>query len=188
MSCDIAAEGYYIDEVGKSLPCPANAYCAGDTYLPRPQQGYFIDRSKLEYAGRVYACLHATCKSELGANHSVCWTPRYFNESWLDQHHVNCLLNSFTCAKGSTGPLCGTCQNGYFFAVADQTCELCGNSWLKLPVLVFLACALLFFSFSFLVSRIKSFKQHVMDLWIVQLLKKVDGGLLRVLWSNYQVR
>jgi hypothetical protein len=142
-SCDIAAEGYYIDIDGSSQECPSNAACSGGLNWPVPLEGYYIDRSNIDTADRVDRCHRKTCIVKATANVSSCWLVACYADADMyfsaDDGTVNieckssvCEGKSLQCMEGSDGVLCGSCSDGYTYSSSAQTCLACEiGSWDK---------------------------------------------------------
>lgn len=61
--CDLAAAGYYFrfGNMSTSIICPSDAKCLGRFDMPRPREGYWVERRNIKYADDVYSCFRGTC-------------------------------------------------------------------------------------------------------------------------------
>jgi len=186
-SCDRAVADFYIDiqtDDKLSKECPNHAFCEGGNYLPRPASGYYIERHNKDYLGVVYRCIHKTCDRDY-MNES-CWLASYLNETWFEEKGMKeCNSDSLQCAKGSHGALCGSCKDGYIFSSTEQNCIRCGEAWINvIPMLIFLMLGIVFV-YLVRTDRI-TFGNCASDSWL-GMLRRIDSGLMRVVWSNYQI-
>ena len=59
--CLLASPGYFLGADGAAVKCPENGKCDGQDAMPRPEEGFWVDRSKIKFAGNLYACPRRTC-------------------------------------------------------------------------------------------------------------------------------
>jgi hypothetical protein len=62
-----------------------------------------------------------------------CWTIDAYNASSKSaiqaaEEGGSCDTDALQCAEGSTGPLCGSCKDGYTFNSAYATCVACDSA------------------------------------------------------------
>jgi hypothetical protein len=209
-SCDIAAEGYYIDIDGSSQECPSNAACSGGLSWPVPLEGYYIDRSNIDTADRVDKCHRKSCSVKATANVSSCWLVACYADADMyfsvDDDNVNseckssvCEDKSLQCMEGSDGVLCGSCSDGYTYSSSAQTCLACEvGSWdedvgfLLMCAAVGAGCMILFL-YHWIMRR-RGLEGDAGCDWciVVRMMKKMVGvlwvqnqtGVLRVLVRN----
>ena len=108
-SCTLSAVNYYLKQE-TSKPCPANAECNGGVQMPRPVDGFWIDRTKSKYADLPLRCARETCKGASGEydddDKSLnCWTEPAYGAEWAAEV---CESDSLQCLPGSGGILCGS--------------------------------------------------------------------------------
>lgn len=98
--CDRCDSNYFPDENERDLclPCPSGAFCPGGLTFPAPEEGFWVDRSKLAAdAQYVYRCPRDTCKGV--DDPDICWTAG----NWTTAACSN--SDTMLCHKGSAGPL-----------------------------------------------------------------------------------
>ena len=110
-------------------PCPAHAICDGGTAMPRPEQGYWVDRRELESAYLVYPCLRDTCTGGRSGSKS-CWDASSFNSTECSAQE------ELLCEEGAQGFLCQSCENGYTFSSALSKCLECESADNMVPIVV----------------------------------------------------
>lgn len=186
-NCTLAAVGYYIDpktESSKSCPSDTECKCRGGSYLPIPSDHHYIQRFSPQYAGEVHRCFHKTCIG-LKTGLDSCWSMDYFNRSWLVAQGLEsvCTSTSLQCSTGSYGPLCGACKKDYIYSSTHQECIRCGQ-WGNIQLVTLCLGFVLVFLLSI---AFMSNSSNVDKYWLTGMLKRMDGGMLRVLWVNYQV-
>jgi hypothetical protein len=114
-SCDLAAEGYYLDpRTLLSTPCPSHANCSkGGKLLPLPLKGYWVARNQdLLHVDKMYLCQRSTCKggSTNSPDEEACWTSLNYNSSACDTNALECdfarersalpIMQAFDCVFG----------------------------------------------------------------------------------------
>jgi hypothetical protein len=161
VSCDAgyypAPERYITDTTEACRPCPEGAVCEGDNTLPFPRRGYWIDRDEMGvHRGQVFACSWETCIGSRETAHrllaleqqeglpptaessivSDCWTIDYFNSSV-------CTTDNLECARGSRGPICGSCESSFTYNSALRECVSCTGQRNLVPAIVSFSLAAL---------------------------------------------
>ena len=133
VSCDLAASDYYLVPVASvgsgsgmteeggnwgapntSAPCPANAVCAGGRQAPVPDRGWWVDRSRYQYAGELYRCSRSTCQGGRAMNAScfagdVAYSDYYRSSRRKGTTPAECVDRSegtaLLCTEGALGYL-----------------------------------------------------------------------------------
>ena len=123
-TCDLCKEGYYKDpEDEKCHECPDHAKCVGNNKLPIPNKGYWIDRAEPKFSGTVMQCPRGEIACDGGIQRQTnkdCWSLSNFTSCSPD----------LSCTPGSTGPLCGACEQGFALNSLARTCDDCRqDSW-----------------------------------------------------------
>ena len=160
--CDLATADYFLDPANdfRTTECPDNAVCLGGLDMPRPQESFWVDRSKAIFASSIYRCFRSSCtgvtptttiyddddnidsndESGSGVRRLIaasevinCWTLDAYNASSRSavqarMHGGSCNEDALQCAEGSTGPLCGSCKDGYTFNSAHASCVACDSA------------------------------------------------------------
>ena len=108
-------------EAGQCSECPTHASCVGGTSLPIPDKGFWIDRTELKFSDIVIRCPRGETACDSGDERQTrtkdCWSLSNFSACSL----------GLVCTPGSTGPLCGACDEGWAKSLS-QTCESCPSS------------------------------------------------------------
>jgi hypothetical protein len=150
---------------------------------------------------RSYACSRSTCKGVMSS---------YGSSSLREQRRLNanatvddgadsldcwrlsanksdvCQSDVLQCTLGATGPLCGSCDDGYFFSTNDLLCQSCSAP--KQRTVIFLSLYLIIGAVVVsLYTGILNIPNRMQQTVIFGILNKFDSGTLRVVWSNYQV-
>ena len=87
------------------------------TTLPIPKEHYWSDRSTAKQTVHILRCPRETCG---GPVREACWTMASVNGlAGDDDNATKCPLD-VVCIPGSTGPLCGACDDGYTFNSLKQ--------------------------------------------------------------------
>lgn len=92
-NCAIANFDYYLTSLDTPVSiktCPPYALCNGGYQLPVPADGYWVDRSIFENAGRIYRCYRDTCRR----SNSSDWDARRFNTSTPEQCKAGAGVNN----------------------------------------------------------------------------------------------
>jgi hypothetical protein len=147
--CNLCVEGYYYYK-DECIECMEHATCLGGDFYPYPKKGYFMDRSKNKFANHIYRCELDTCPGfkrklssppqdasmvyddDLSNELLSCWTSDNYDTTTTD----SCNSDMLQCAKGSFGPLCGSCQEEYTLYVADRKCIRCNSMKAIVPAVV----------------------------------------------------
>ena len=187
----------------------------GALFAPVPEAGFWVDRSSYAYASAVYDCPRENCKGGQKANSSCwshrAYGPYAAPLAEDDDaaqpallgpaggggaacegsycggpaQSVFCDSAEVLCEKGSTGPLCGTCEYGYIFRTTSRTCELCqaaeGTTFAVLAVGAALALVAVLVGYGWL--RVPCVRRNPVLLF----LSHIDGGSLKVVWVTYQL-
>ena len=209
--CDLAAVGYFLDPANEfaATVCPENADCRGGLEMPRPKLNFWVDRSKAIYASSIYSCSRSSCigatiddddnndgsgvRRRLAAAPEVqnCWTIDAYNASSKSAMQAAeeggpCYEDTLQCTEGSTGPLCGSCLDGYTFNSALSQCVLCESASNLNPIIIMSSIG-----FSGLVAAVLRWRgfnlQKYVRLPSFPFLKHADKGTLKVLWSTTQI-
>lgn len=97
-----------------------------------------------------------------------------------------CESDSLQCTLGATGPLCGSCESGYFYSSTALVCQPCNSAKLKnlivpgIGLFIGIVVAALY-------SKTLFIPEGMRRTWIFFVFQRLDSGTLRVVWSNYQV-
>ena len=172
-ACDLCLEGRFLADDGTCKTCPANAYCGGGATLPRPNEGYWSDRSRPHLAPYIYLCAWETCKGA-SDDKDACWTRRGF-------YNTSCDESKLLCTTGASGPLCGICDEGYTFSSSQKICVDC-KSENSILTPEFVVCVLIVTAMFVGFFAIKKYPV----LWSYLLLA-VGKGKAKVFWSNLQI-
>ena len=114
------------------------------------------------------------------ANSLDCWR---FSASKSDA----CQSDVLQCTPGAIGPLCGSCDAGFFYSSTLLVCQSCKTHTVKnvvVIVVVFLICVLGGMLYT---GRLR-IPECIQRTWIFGIIRRLDSGTLRVVWSNYQVK
>jgi hypothetical protein len=183
---------------GVATECPGNSVCAGNTFMPKPSSGYWVDRRSVKFAGDIYKCPRETCvpsEQQLGRvlketapqDVSPCWDMAAYTDASSSEHGP-CDPNTLMCFPGSNSPLCGSCDEEFIYSSAERVCVACGEAQTRSVAIVFAAlgvvvvAAAMFFSGAY-----RHFSEWVVCSTLTQIAGQVDSGALRVAWANYQV-
>ena len=148
----MAMPGFFIDSQSSSLRssgglftwrCPAKAVCDGKRQLPRPIEGYWVDREQVAYASLVYRCRRATCKGASddeendNTNHgeSATRTRRLSTSSNITSNITSSSSSSSSSVGGSSGGGCWSvdshnatwCNADRLLCRRGSTGPLCGS-------------------------------------------------------------
>jgi hypothetical protein len=149
---------------------------------------------------RSYPCTRATCKGASGSFNSSSQVRRrlgaddYVNDdsNSLDCWRISanksdvCQSDALQCTAGAIGPLCGGCDVGFFYSSTDLVCQSC--STLKRSTIVLLAVFILIIVVMGLLNNgVLSTPDLLQRSYIYGLFRRLDSGIFRVVWSNYQV-
>jgi hypothetical protein len=117
-----------------------------------------------------------------------CWDFRSYSGN-VGYEKGRCNADELLCVPGANGPLCGSCKDGFIYSSADRTCIACKASMARVIVaLGTLACVALLVALTFVRARpSRALAEFMKTFWLWGILRQVDGGALRVAWSNYQV-
>ena len=143
---------------------------------------------------RSYACTRKTCKGASDSGTVSEWQRRLIvDDDKLDCWSIftnasdSCTSDSLQCTLGSTGPLCGSCDAGFFYSSSDYVCQSCSNSHVSKAVSVLVVGLVVGVLAGSLYSGVLEVPKGMQNTWIVGLFQRIDSGILRVVWSNYQV-
>jgi len=133
--------------------CPDGATCSGGVYQPVAQAGFWIDRTAAavdaSLVGNVYKCARDTCLKLNYKNDTTTTQRRRRLES------IDCLLLSnfsstacnddLICREGSSGPLCGSCNDGWSYNAQKRICKRCQLSidWVQMSLSIAFCCVVL---------------------------------------------
>jgi len=182
-ACEECLSGYYRDPEefvcrqcdSSSSVCPSE----NGVELPTPTVGFWINTHKLSsFSGGhidVYRCNRLTCKGTTPES-SSCWLP---------SNVTSCNRDALLCSNGATGPLCGSCGAGYVYSSADRYCITCTQSVARL---IFMVSGALMLLITFVIVKVKNIRFKRWErTWLGNLMKHIDSGPGRVLWTNYQI-
>lgn len=110
----------------------------------------------------------------------------------LDTYVTICFILSFLLffelclCLGSSGPLCGACDQGYIYSSTDSTCITCDEAWTGASIVISSTFILTLF-----ILIIYHKKDKIMLIihkwWIVGILNHLDSGAFRIIWGTYQI-
>ena len=189
-SCNIAEQFYFLDpaEQFKARPCPESATCEGKLQMPRPNKNFWVDRSAVEYASKIYPCHRLACTGAAAqTNGTNCWAVEAYNSSSKLFSLENCESDSLLCLRGSGGPLCGSCMDGFTFNSAISICVECTDSTNTTPIIVMSILGFIFVGVAVLHFRgIKLRCSAMPNIPCLSILMHIDTGTLKILWSTMQ--
>jgi hypothetical protein len=193
-SCALCRAGYYRRPVKDTcVACPPNARCqesVGDL-LPAPATGFWLDTSSAkEFEVLVlFQCARLTCA---GGNPSSDTSSANSESCWSADEIADCDPNALLCSPGASGPLCGSCLEGFVYDSSGRVCQRCGvgvaHALGTVSALVFIA--VICFASQSASKKVAAWftLPPVMDKWfVVGVMRKIDSGMLRVMLSNYQI-
>jgi hypothetical protein len=169
--------------------------------MPQPDRGYWVDRRSLSFASEIYRCPRATCdpagadsivgttrQRALAAPSQSCWAAAsYLGEN--GDEGIACSPDILMCSDGARSPLCGSCEEGFIYSSSKRVCTACAASQLRAGVITGV-CAVLTLLTILIVWWVRRHRE--LPSWLAKcslwgIFKHVDGGALKVAWSNYQV-
>ena len=110
-------------QAAEQQPSAQTAKCVGNNKLPIPNKGYWIDRAQPKFSGTVMQCPRGEIACDGGIQRQTnkdCWSLSNFTSCSPD----------LACTPGSTGPLCGACEEGFALNSLARTCDDCRqDSW-----------------------------------------------------------
>jgi hypothetical protein len=181
-SCKFAAAGFYVKPNSNVSLCPGHSSCDGGLMLPRPKESFWVNRRSVDFAALMYRCPRATCK---GAHSSSCWESDHYQKPTGSDGEL-CQTDKIQCLAGSSGPLCSGCEDGYTFDSSKGFCVKCGKLRESIQAMsmipIILAAGVLV-----LVHRRKKLPKWAMHCLPIRFLKQCDVGMLKVMWSTYQL-
>jgi hypothetical protein len=207
--CDLATADYFLDPANdfRTAECPENAECRGGLDMPRPQENFWVDRSEARFASSIYPCSRSSCtgattkdddddddgnnEGESGSRRLAtfaaadgCWTIDAYNTSSRSAEQAAeeegpCDTDKLQCTAGSTGPLCGSCKDGYTFNSAQSQCVACESASFTTPIIIVGVFGLIVLVITVLRWRGVSMKA-LQRLPSFSLLKHIDKGTLKV--------
>jgi hypothetical protein len=196
--CLESQNGYFVHE-GVSVLCPSNSVCRGGSFMPQPDRGFWVDRRSLGFANQVYRCPRDTCNPannaggdpansrRVSVSKESCWLSASYSTHEYDDDYV-CSTDKLLCMEGARSPLCGSCDDGYIYSSAERVCLTCDVSQARaFAVAAVAVAALIALSLFLWVRKVGKLPSCMEDSWAWGVLKQVDGGALKVVWSNYQV-
>ena len=113
-----------------------------------------------------------------------CWSLDAYNASSKSAvqaaaEGVPCDEDTLLCTDGSTGPLCGSCKDGYTFNSAQSQCVACESASFTTPIISVSVVGLIVLVITVLRWRGVSMKA-LQRLPLFSLLKHIDKGTLKV--------
>jgi hypothetical protein len=192
--CD---EGFYPGDFECKL-CPSGADCVGGSSLPFPKKGYWYDSEAHNLKNSFYSCPWETCEGFRKASSD----DETFNEllslCFSKSGQLNnslCNEDSLMCAEGSTGPMCGSCLDGWRYHAAERKCMKCNEKlWLTgfIIIITVISVAGLIFILRHGYFHIPPLfhdlcGQEKLHVPLIGMLYHVDSGVLKVIWSTFQI-
>lgn len=175
--CDLCLEDFFLFG-GSCMDCPLNAFCTGGKAMPRPLEGYWVERRKLKFASTMYECTGDSCRGAKGPDD--CWAPAaYKNQS------KHCKSDTLQCRHGASGPICGSCRRGFYFASFEARCRECSEWWVE--AIVPAAGLLLFFLAALVYTGWIEIPECLRNWFAFGVLRHVDSGSTRIVFSTYQI-
>jgi hypothetical protein len=143
-----------------------------------------------------YPCTRKTCYGALGSSDSSGLTQRRLSSHdnsgslncWrrLATKSDVCQSDTLQCKEGAIGPLCGSCDDGFYYFSTDLICLPC-NSPKHKTIILLLAYTFIGVAIGTFYSGSLRIPEGMQRNWIFGVLQRIDTGALRVVWSNYQV-
>jgi hypothetical protein len=136
VDCD---KGYFQYEHVKTgsvcSKCPDGKNCLGLNHLPYPKSGYFSPLEDI-YDDAVECFVERNCPGGDTANGRECFDSLKGNNNCTNRAKENDddVGSEFVCRKGSTGMLCETCEDDYYYST-DEGCLHCSGSFIGLVVI-----------------------------------------------------
>jgi hypothetical protein len=189
--CDRCQPKYFLESPSPRnvtcAACPDNAVCQGGLTMPIPTEGFWVDYREARFATAVHQCTRNTCKGAAKENSNSrttaqkCWNLVNFTKSSGD-----CRYDDLLCTKGSRDVLCGSCDDGFYFSATSNTCERCSGSMVNTWIFVLGVGA---GSALYLAARkgYVAVPGWISSLWIVGMVRNIDSGCFKVLFSSYQI-
>ena len=158
----------------------------------RPKAKHWVDRRKRpSHAVLIFKCTRDTCNGAVTMNSTVlekaelgeldsCWTAR--DGKWVDQ----CSSSGLQCAEGSSGPICGSCKEGYIYKSSSRVCEKCVESMTFAAVALSVAAVVSLMALAIFGGYLE-LPMCVQESWLFGALSTLDSGTFRICWSTYQI-
>ena len=146
-----------------------------------------------------YACSRATCMGASFDSLSQVRRRLINDDASADDEEVSfecwrfsanesdvCKSNALQCTQGAIGPLCGSCDTGFYYSSTELVCLPCNS--IKRKTLIQMMAYLFI---GVMVGPLYCGSRHVpkgaQHMWIFGVFQRLDSGTIRVVWSNYQV-
>ena len=188
--CDVCRAGYYwapaVDggRTGGGFTCeacPAKGRCQSSqgTLLPAPATGYWVNTADLgDFEDlNIYRCPRGTCQGS---------SPDQAGSCWSAENVTACNPDALMCTVGASGPLCGSCVGGFTYSSAERICVACNVSWVRAGLLLGALALVAGVALALRSGRLAP-PAWVLRSWLMGVMRSVDSGMLRVVWSTYQI-
>ncbi|GMH41536.1 hypothetical protein BSKO_09446 [Bryopsis sp. KO-2023] len=120
--------------------CVANANCSGIPHLHPfvPNKNYWHSSP---FSPQIHLCLHHSSCDYPGRSEQL---QAFFAEK-LPAPGTHYGQDEYPlCAQGSSGPLCGSCDDGYGHLTIGKCVHCSSNTWARLSILFVISCTVLF--------------------------------------------
>mmetsp|Transcript_30611 Transcript_30611/g.39462 ORF Transcript_30611/g.39462 Transcript_30611/m.39462 type:complete len:1348 (-) Transcript_30611:43-4086(-) len=182
--CDQSDPFYYLPD-GEVQDCPDGTVCLGGYNTPIPLEGYWMDISSSDYTDYAYRCPKDTCRG--GVTNTSCFTLESM-DSHPDDRDPLCNKDELMCRKGSFGPLCGACKNGYRYSTDDLRCNACADDTYTGYIIVFTLAFMIFVMALLKLLGYIDIPNLLWNSWPVLMGRHLfNSGSLKVLISAYQI-
>jgi hypothetical protein len=209
IECDRCLSRYFKDAQAGDFTCtacPDNAVCEGGLAMPVPTEGYWIDRSKTEYADATHRCIRNSCKGGVKEENSddrpasaavnrrlqsAQATSITALECWSFENYTakssNCAADELLCKKGAGAVLCGSCDADFFYSSTSLTCERCTavsamHAWLLLA-----GAGAIYIFYAAVQKGYVPLPEWIESLWIIAMFSNIDSGCFKIIFSSYQI-
>jgi hypothetical protein len=190
------------------LKCPANAICEagvedGDIFQPQPKQGYWVDRAAAfrnpTLVREVYKCPRPeVCISQSVVTNSSGTSRRLSIPSvcaLLKNYNSTQCASTLSCAEGSTGPLCGACEDHWRYSSVSKRCEPCSQvlNWFEAFTMIVLVVILVIIVFTIrsgdvpVPKSLQSVFGKQIHIPLIGIIYHIERGTLKVLWTTFQI-
>jgi hypothetical protein len=179
----------------------------GDIYQPQPEQGYWIDRIAVYYdptlMQEVYKCPRPeVCLSqsiETNSSSTSSGDRRRLSVSkgcaLLENYNATDCAPTLSCKKGSTGPLCGACEDNWRYSSSSKKCEKCGDvlNWVEAFLMMSVVAVLVAIVFALrsgdvnIPSSMHFLCGAKLHIPFIGMLYHLESGTIKVMWSTFQI-
>mmetsp|Transcript_30960 Transcript_30960/g.39864 ORF Transcript_30960/g.39864 Transcript_30960/m.39864 type:complete len:154 (+) Transcript_30960:1210-1671(+) len=120
-----------------------------------------------------------------------CWTENFIltnnHDNNDDDVTIRCNEDNLMCSEGARGPLCSSCEDGYYYSAADLKCFSCSSSTMSEGEIVSIVLCL-FIIISFIFIRFHHIHQIITNNKIFLFLNELRrNGSLTILLATYQI-